>query len=151
MIPANLGLKDVGLIGGIEQYNELVVERNRLLAGSSLNNPRVVTANLQLENMRNGIEVSIENVSKTYDLRIKSLREQISAGKREISSIPGQQLELARLTRQQEIIEPLYRLLQQKKEEAMISLYGLPDNARIMEELTRPLSRQNPTNAISTF
>ena len=77
MIPANLGLKDVGLIGGIEQYNELVVERNRLLAGSSLNNPRVVTANLQLENMRNGIEVSIENVSKTYDLRIKSLREQI--------------------------------------------------------------------------
>ncbi|MDD2313097.1 MAG: GNVR domain-containing protein, partial [Petrimonas sp.] len=134
MIPANLGLKDVGLIGGIEQYNELVVERNRLLAGSSLNNPRVVTANLQLENMRNGIEVSIENVSKTYDLRIKSLREQISAGKREISSIPGQQLELARLTRQQEIIEPLYRLLQQKKEEAMISLYGLPDNARIMEE-----------------
>ncbi len=133
MIPANLGLKDMGLTAGIEQYNTLVVERNRLLAGSSVNNPRVISANLQLENLREGINVTIENVERTYSLRIDALQNQISRGKKEISNIPTQQLELARLERRQEIIEPLYRLLQQKKEENMISLYALPDNARMME------------------
>lgn len=133
MVPANLGLKDLGLTAGIEQYNSLVVERNRLLAGSSENNPRVINANLQLKNLREGINMTIENVEKTYNLRIDALENQISRGKREISNIPTQQLELARLERRQEIIEPLYRLLQQKKEENMISLYALPDNARMME------------------
>jgi len=133
MIPANLGLKDMGLTAGIEQYNSLVVERNRLLAGSSLSNPRVINANLQLKDLREGINMTIDNVEKTYKLRIDALHNQISRGKRDISNIPTQQLELARLERRQEIIEPLYRLLQQKKEENMISLYALPDNARMME------------------
>lgn len=133
MIPSNMGLQDIGLTSGIEQYNSIVLERNRLLAGSSVNNPRVINANLQLEDLRNGINMSIENVEKTYSLQIDALHNQISQGKREISNIPTQQLELARLERRQEIIEPLYRLLQQKKEENMISLYALPDNARIME------------------
>lgn len=133
MVPANLGLKDLGLTAGIEQYNNLVIERNRLLAGSSLSNPRVINANLQLKDLREGINMTIDNVEKTYKLRIDALHNQISRGKRDISSIPTQQLELARLERRQEIIEPLYRLLQQKKEENMISLYALPDNARMME------------------
>ena len=117
MIPTNLGIKDVGLTSGIERYNTLIVERNRLLAGSSLTNPRVVNANLQLDNMKDGIHVSIKNVENTHTLRLDALREQISKGEKEISTIPSQQLELARITRRQEIIEPLYRLLQQKKEE----------------------------------
>lgn len=133
MVPANLGLKDLGLTAGIEQYNNLVIERNRLLAGSSLSNPRVINANLQLKDLREGINMTIDNVEKTYKLRIDALHNQISRGKRDISNIPTQQLELARLERRQEIIEPLYRLLQQKKEENMISLYALPDNARMME------------------
>ena len=105
MVPANLGLKDVGLTAGIEQYNSLVVERNRLLAGSSVNNPRVINVNLQLKNLREGINMTIENVEKTYNLRIDALENQISRGKKEISNIPTQQLELARLERRQEIIE----------------------------------------------
>ena len=141
MIPANLGIKDVGLTSGIERYNTLVVERNRLLAGSSLTNPRVVNANLQLDNMKEGIHVSIKNVENTHQLRIESLQEQIFKGEKEIATIPSQQLELARITRRQEIIEPLYRLLQQKKEENMISLYALPDNARLMES---PAPRFSP-------
>ena len=87
MIPANLGLKDMGLTAGIEQYNSLVVERNRLLAGSSVNNPRVISANLQLENLREGINVTIENVERTYSLRIDALQNQISRGKRNFEYI----------------------------------------------------------------
>ena len=42
VLPSNVGLQDAALIGAIERYNEMLVERKRLLRTSTENNPTIV-------------------------------------------------------------------------------------------------------------
>ena len=42
VLPSNVGLQDAALIGAIERYNEMLIERKRLLRTSTENNPTIV-------------------------------------------------------------------------------------------------------------
>ena len=55
-----------------------------------------------------------------------------------ITSIPKQQLELQQFSRKMEVIEPLYLLLQQKREENQITMYGEADTFRVIEAAFGP-------------
>lgn len=133
IIPTNIGIADAGLNEAISNYNTVVAQRNQLLANSSARNPRVINLNEQLKDVRSSIELTLDNLNKVYSAKETELNSSLSASKRKMSNIPTQQLDLAQMARKQEIIEPLYRLLQQKKEEAQIALYSITDNVRIIE------------------
>ncbi|MDD4142746.1 MAG: Wzz/FepE/Etk N-terminal domain-containing protein, partial [Bacteroidales bacterium] len=62
ILPANIGISDAGLSGSIELYNQLLIECNRLLASSTATNPRVVSATQQLDQIRESIVLSIQNL-----------------------------------------------------------------------------------------
>lgn len=133
VVPANLGLSDAGLNSTLTSYNTLISERNRMLANSSESNPRVVNANAQLDEMRRGILVSIENLNRVYRITRQEVAKSLSVSRSKMSSIPEQQFELQQIGRKREIIEPLYLLLQQKREETQIKMYSEIDNFRILE------------------
>lgn len=133
VIPSNIGLTDAGLNQVINSYNTMVAERNRLVANSSENNPRVRNVDLQLADGRNNIVLSIQNLDKIYSIRASEIQNALRASKSRMSSIPVQQFDLAQIERQQQIIEPLYLLLQQKREEAQISMYAVAENVRVIE------------------
>lgn len=134
VIPSNIGLTDAGLNQVIGEYNALVAERNRLIANSSANNPRVRNLDLQLADFRNSIVMSVENLDKVYNIRAKEVSNVLRQSQSKISDIPTQQFDLAQIERRQQIIEPLYLLLQQKREEAQISMYAVSDNVRVIEQ-----------------
>ena len=50
-----------------------------------------------------------------------------------MADIPQQQFELQQMSRKMEVIEPLFLLLQQKREEAQIAMYSQADNFRVIE------------------
>ena len=52
VLPTNVGLQDVGLAGAIDRYNEMLVERNRLLRTSTENNPTIINLNTSIKAMR---------------------------------------------------------------------------------------------------
>lgn len=133
VIPSNVGVADNGLNEVISQYNAFVADRNRLLANSSTNNPRVVSLNQKLADGKRSIELSIANLVESYQIKERELEGLLKSSKRKIASIPGQQFDMAQIVRKQQIIEPLYLLLQQKREEAQISVYSTTDNVRIVE------------------
>lgn len=136
VIPANIGITDIGLNNTIDQFNKMVMERNRMVANSSTSNPLVISADNQISELLSSIDVSVKNLDKSYKIQRNSIEDQISQGKKKLSAMPGQQLELTQFSRQQEIKEPLYILLQQKREEAMISLFSISDQSRIIESAT---------------
>ena len=133
VIPANVGVSDAGLNSIISNYNTLVAERNRMVANSSETNPRVLNVNQQLEDGKKSIELSIANLVKVYGIRENELRKVIGSSQRKMAEIPQQQFELQQISRRMEVIEPLFQLLQQKREEAQISMYSEVDNFRVIE------------------
>ena len=143
VIPANVGVSDAGLNNIINSYNTLVTERNRMIANSSESNPRVLSTNHQLEDSKKAIELSISNLLNVYGIREKELVRTIGNSQRKMAQIPQQQFELQQLSRRMEVIEPLFQLLQQKREEAQIIMYSNTDDLRVIESAfgsNRPVS-----------
>ena len=67
VLPANVGLHDGGLVGAISRYNEMLIERNRLLRTSTESNPAIVNLNTSIRAMRS-------NVQATLDATLKGLQ-----------------------------------------------------------------------------
>ena len=61
MLPANLGFNEEGLVSAIENYNGIVLERDRILAGSTEINPVVVRLNNQIAQMRANVMESLRS------------------------------------------------------------------------------------------
>jgi capsular exopolysaccharide synthesis family protein len=133
VIPANVGISDAGLNNIINQYNALVTERNLMIASSSESNPRVVSTRQQLDDSKKAIELSVTNLLRMYGIREKELERVISNSQRKMAQIPQQQYELQQLSRRMEVIEPLFQLLQQKREEAQMMMYSSNDDLRVIE------------------
>ena len=133
VIPANIGISDAGLNGIINQYNTMVMERNRAAAASSEKNPIVISSDAQLRELLNSIDASVRNLERSYQIQRQKIQSQIYQGRREIRDIPLQEQKINQFTREKEVKEPLYILLQQKKEEAMIMLYSEADQCRVVD------------------
>lgn len=133
VIPANVGISDAGLNSIINNYNSLVTERNLMIANSSESNPRVVSTRQQLDDSKKAIELSVANLLRMYGIREKELEKVISNSQRKMAQIPQQQFELQQLSRRMEVIEPLFQLLQQKREEAQMMMYSSNDDLRVIE------------------
>ena len=133
VIPANVGVSDAGLNNIINSYNNLVTERNRMVANSSVTNPRVLSMNHQLEDNKKAIEISINNLLNVYGIREKELKRALGNSQRKMTEIPQQQFELQQLSRKMEVYEPLFQLLQQKREEAQIRMYSNVEDFRVIE------------------
>ena len=133
VIPTNIGISDVGLNSIISKYNDLVASRNRMVANSSENNPRVLNMNSQLSDGRKSIEISINNLVNVNKIREHDLEKTLDEGKSKMASIPKQQFEVQQFSRKINIIEPLYLMLQEKREESQIAMYSQADNFRVIE------------------
>lgn len=64
VIPSNVGVNDVSLSALINKYNEMILERNRLLRTSSESNPVIIRKNSDLSAMRANIRSAINSVYK---------------------------------------------------------------------------------------
>ena len=148
VIPANIGVSDAGLINIINNYNNLVTERNRMIANSSESNPRVLSTQHQLDDSKNAIALSISNLQKVYGIREKELQRALGNSQRKMAAIPQQQFELQQLSRRMEVIEPLFQLLQQKREETQMIMYSTADELRVIESAFGSNKPLYPNNAM---
>ncbi len=73
LIPINLGLSDQSSIAQINEYNKLVLDRNRILKNSSLKNPVVENINNQLSGLRTSIIESLDNYRATTKIKLAEL------------------------------------------------------------------------------
>lgn len=134
LIPANIGITDGTLNMSISQYNQYVIDRKRMLAGSSETNPKVQIINDLITTLRRNIKLSIDNLEDGYKLQLQSTTRQQNLNQRELIAMPSKQLALTRISRLQQVKEPLYTLLQQKREEALLMLSSLSNQAYVVDK-----------------
>lgn len=143
VIPANVGLQDANLTSVIDQYNNMIIERKRLLRTSSENNPAVVNLNTGIEAMRKSVQTTVQSVLKGLQIAKADLDRQARKLENRISDAPQQEKEFLTISRQQEIKATLYIMLLQKREENAITLAATANNGRIIEQ---PLADKFPVS-----
>jgi len=134
LIPVNIGITDGTLNASISQYNQLIIDKNRMLAGSSESNPKVQVLNNLLTTLKENIKQSVDNLEASHKLRLQSISKQQNQNQRELVAMPSKQLALTRMSRLQQVKEPLYILLQQKREEALLMLSSLSNKAYVVDK-----------------
>lgn len=132
-LPSTLGINDPVLLGQINQLSELQLQRDRLLATTTTENPLVQPIIKQIETTRAGIKANIQNISNSLGNTKNSLVGNNSQFQGSIKKIPGQERQLISIKRQQTIKETLYLYLLQKKEEAALSYASAVADSRIVD------------------
>lgn len=144
VLPVNVGLTDTGLTELINRYNEMLLERKRLLRTSSESNPVVVNLDASIRAMRSNVQTTILSVQKGLMITKADLERQAGKYAGRITSAPGQERQLVSISRQQEIKAGLYLMLLQKREENAITLASTANNARIVDEAQEGLFPVSP-------
>ena len=134
VIPVNVGLTDATLSNIISQYNEMMIERKRLLRTSKENSPVVVNLDASIAAARKTVVATVESLEQSLQITRKNLDMQAGKFRTQISNAPKQERELRDISRQQEIKADLYLMLLQKREENAITLAAKANNGRIVEE-----------------
>lgn len=132
LLPANSGIENSGIEQQISDYNTKQLQRNSLVANSSVDSPVVVDIDASLKAMRAAILASVDNYIITLNTQIKSLRNTEAQNSAKISVNPLQAEHLTDIERQQMVKESLYLYLLQKREENELSQAFAAYNTRVL-------------------
>lgn len=122
LLPSDVGINEPSLNNQLNNYNNLVLEYNRLSVSSTKENPILAQIESQLESLRNTLQASFQATINSYRIRIQELEKQANMVSSRIASSPRQDMLIRGIVREQELKEQLYIFLLQKRTEIGISL-----------------------------
>jgi len=133
LAPSSLGLNDPVLNNLIQELTALNSEKQRIISQDQLRNPRLVTLDISIENLKNVIAGNITFSLSTAKSEQAELNNRIEALNREFSQLPATQRELLGVERRFNLNDATYTsMLERRIHAQIIKASTLPD-AKIVE------------------
>ncbi len=148
LLPTNLELKSTNLSSQIDNYNKLVLERNRLARVAGDNNPTLKNLSYEINSVKRAIIGNISRVKQENTALLTQNKAKNNQFSNKLNKTPRNDRELTDIKRQQNIKEGLYLFLLQKQEETTISIAGATADARVID---RPIINETPTGIKKPF
>lgn len=134
LIPSLSGLSDGALQSQITQYNQQLLEFNRLYLKSSDDNPHIQKLQQNLAQTKKAIIASTEAHLSSLNVQLSRAKQEEAKLANSITNVPEKEKESLDIARQQTIKETLYTYLLNKREETELQLAITEANIRIVEQ-----------------
>lgn len=148
LLPVNIGISDNSVSESTKRYNDLVLQRDRILRNSSDKNPIVVNLNIQIKSIKDNINQSLNSLKSSTQITVNSLKREDERISSLIFATPRKERQFRDITRQQSIKESLYLYLLEKREETAITLGMSSPNAKIVESAYTSILPMSPKKNI---
>jgi tyrosine-protein kinase Etk/Wzc len=133
LVPSTLTIEDPTLVQLITRYNELQLERERMLRTTLPNNPLVQDINDQLGSLQLNILENLHNIKNGLMITQKSLQATSGRFRSQIQKVPGIERDLLEINRDQGTKGNLYLYLLQKREESALALEITVSKTRMLD------------------
>ena len=133
MLPTSLGFEYSSITDGINNFNELILLRDKASINAGPQNPILMQLESQIESAKSNLLSSLSPILKSLDIQLKDLNNEANTVLSRVKSIPSTERGFIDIAREQEIIASLYQYLLKKKEETEISLAVTVPNAKIID------------------
>ncbi len=121
LLPALLISEKSGMQEDVARYNELMIQRSRLIASSSKGSPLVKELDAQLAAMHDAVLTSANNAIKQLQIQLKAVAAKENEGRQLIASAPRKAIGGLNDERDWKVLNEVYGFLLQKREEAQMA------------------------------
>jgi tyrosine-protein kinase Etk/Wzc len=148
LVPSTIGLSDPTLNDLTGKYNNLQIERQRLLRTAQPDNPIILNINEQLSGLKNNISENLKNIKRGLSITQNNLSSNTAKFESRIRTAPTIERGLTERNREQGVKEGLYNYLLQKREETALSLSATLPTSRVVDA---PAADSNPVSPKISF
>ena len=151
LIPTMGGINDNGIQAQITQYNQMMLNRNRLTENTSENSPAIKEMDNNLSQMHAAVLASLKGYTSSLKLQLDKAKIEENKIQGTINAVPQKEKQVIDITRQQAIKETLYTFLLNKREETALQLAITEANIRIVEHPFGSKVPVAPRKAVISF
>ena len=149
-VPSSLNISDATLVSLIGKFNDLQIQRRRMLETTPKNNPVVVDMDKQISSLKTNILENLKNVKNGLIITRNNLRSNSLRYQSQISKVPTAERGLTEISREKSTKQEIYLYLLQKREEEALSVSSAVANSRIIDP-ARSLPYPSSPNKTSLY
>ena len=133
VMPTTAPIKDPAFLSFLEKYNNLQLERQKMLTTSTESNPAVQTLDLQAAQLREDLLRLLKSYEQGLIVSRNDLSRQTGNLSSDIQKVPTQQKMYLDMSRQQNVLQALYTYLLQTREQTAVSKSNNMSPIRIVD------------------
>jgi len=144
LLPANIGLENGSINTLINEYNEAVLEKDKLVSSAGSNNPTVKITAARIKDLRSNITRSLNAYHQQLKVSLSKLQKRNRKFVGQVAQIPQNEKLLKAIAREQQVKQSLYLLLLTKREEAAINNAITEPSIKVVENALSSIGPVTP-------